>query len=177
MRTLVFDTETTALVANSKQPLAKQPQIVEVFALVLGDDLEEQESLQQYFDIGKPLPDITKKITGITDEMVKGAPSFAAGHAKFQSTIESCDRVVAHNLSYDIGVTDFEFERLGKAVRWPASRICTVEATEHMKGYRLNLGALYTELFGEQFTGAHRAENDVRALARCYLELVKRGEV
>jgi len=177
MRHLIFDTETTDLVHNSSRPLAKQPQIVEVFALVLGDDLQEQETFHQYFDIGKPLPDITKKITGITDEMVKGAPAFAAAYKKYQAVIESCAVVVAHNLSYDMAVTNFEFERIGQTVKWPSRRVCTVEATEHIKGYRLNLGGLHMELFGEAFTGAHRAENDVRALARCYVELVKRGEV
>lgn len=177
MRHLVFDTETTDLIHNSSRPIAKQPQILEVFCLALDDGLEEIESLHRYFDPGKPISKEITKITGITDETVKGAPLFRQACGDFKDIIESCDVVVAHNLSYDIGVTNFEFARIGQTVKWPARKVCTVESTEHIKGYRLSLGNLHQELFGETFTGAHRAENDVRALARCYVELVKRGEV
>jgi DNA polymerase III epsilon subunit-like protein len=174
---LVFDTETTALVANSAQPLHKQPQIIEFFGLFLNDDFEEAGTIHQLFHPGKPLPAEVVKITSITDDMLKGAPSFAIGHEPVIAAIERSHTVVAHNLSYDMSVVNFEMERLKKKVVWPHNRVCTVEATEHMKGFRLNLGALHSELFGESFTGAHRAENDVRALARCFVELARRGEI
>jgi len=177
MRHLVFDTETNALINNSSRPIEKQPQVLEVFCLVLNAAMEEVETLHQYFNPGKPISKEITKITGITDETVKDAPRFMNAFGRFKRIIESCDVVVAHILSYDIGVTDFEFARIGQTVKWPERKVCTVEATEYMKGYRLNLSGLHMELFGETFDGAHRAENDVRALARCYVELVKRGEV
>lgn len=177
MRALVFDLETNGLVSNSKQPLDKQPNILEVFCLVVNEKGEEIETFHSYFNPGKPIPTKITKITSITDDMVKGAPAFMNHYSQYQKLIESCDRVVAHNLSYDMGVTDFEFKRIEEKVKWPSSRVCTVEATEHIKGHRLTLAALHEYLFGESFTGAHRAENDVRALARCYNELVKRGEI
>ena len=40
---------------------------------------------------------------------------------------------------------------------------------------RPSLTELYKELFGDTFNGAHDALNDVRASARCYFELRKRG--
>jgi hypothetical protein len=36
---------------------------------------------------------------------------------------------------------------------------------------------LYELLFGEKFANAHDAKADVEALANCYFELVKRGEI
>ena len=90
--------------------------------------------------------------------------------------IEGADEVVAHNLAFDKAMLDFEFMRLDTELKWPAM-ICTVEATRHLKGHRLNLMALYEMLFSERFTEAHRAENDVRALARCFLKLRENGAV
>jgi DNA polymerase-3 subunit alpha len=69
-----------------------------------------------------------------------------------------------------------EMRRLGLTVAWPRV-ICTVEETEHLKGHRLKLSDLYELLFGEKFANAHDAKADVEALAKCYFELVKRGEI
>lgn len=177
MRHLVFDLESTGLIANSLQPLHKQPIALEFFGLVLDNEYKEHSSLHQLFNPGKPISPTITKITGIDDAKVADAPKFADACSDIEKLIASVDVVVAHNLSYDMSVVDFEFQRIGKKVKWPSRRICTVEATEALKGYRLSLGALYQELFNEEFKDAHRAENDVRALARCYIELVKRGEV
>lgn len=177
MRHLVFDTETTGLRDNSLRPLHKQPQVIEAFFLVLDDNLQEIQTLHRYFNPGKPIPEKITKITGIDDAKVADAPRFADAYSEIKELIESVDYVVAHNLAYDMAIIDSEFERINKKIKWPKHRVCTIEATESFNGYRLNLGALYFILFREKFEAAHRAENDVRALARCYVELVKRGEV
>lgn len=182
MRHMIFDTETTSLIQNSLQPLKKQPRIVEFFGLVLKDKIEggfeEVETIYSRFDPeGTPMHPEATKATGITSEMLIGEPLFAKFTTLLKRTIESCDVVVAHNLSFDMAIVDFEMKRANQTVGWPAGRICTVEATESMKGYRLNLGTLHTELFGAGFEKAHSAEHDVRATARCYQELIKKGEV
>ena len=66
---------------------------------------------------------------------------------------ETVDMVVAHNVSYDMGVMDFEQMRVNPDEKfpWPAMQLCTVEATEHLKGHRLNLTALHEHLFGCKF--------------------------
>ena len=87
--------------------------------------------------------------------------------------------MIAHNLSYDYAVLMAEFSRCCTegSVKWPIRRICTVQETEFMKGFRLNLTSLHEELFGEPFAGAHRARTDVEALTRCCIELFKRGDI
>lgn len=179
MRHLIFDTETTNLIHNTLQPLAKQPRIIELFCLVLDDskDWGEVETFHSYFNPGITIPAEVTKITGIDDAKVRDQPSFIDRAHAVVDLFRNADAVVAHNLSYDMNVIDFEFTRLQREFRWPQRKVCTVEATESIKGYRLNLNALHTELFGEGFESAHRAENDVRATARCYVELVKRGEI
>lgn len=176
MKHLIFDTETTNLVHNSLQPLHKQPRIIEFFGLMLDDekDFNEVGSLHCMINPGMPISAEVTRITGIKNEDVAGKPKFNAFIDEIEKIIGSADCIIAHNLSYDLSVTNFEFERLKRKLKWPTRRVCTVEATEHMKGFRLNLMALHTELFGEGFEKAHSAENDVRATARCYVELCKR---
>ena len=175
---LVFDTETTDLIKNSLRPLARQPRLMEFFGLKLDPKtLEEVGVISQMINPGIPIPETSKEITKITDEMVAKAPRINDVIGTLAKEIESASMVVAHNISYDIAVMNFEAARCGVTINWPQNLVCTVEATEWIKGHRLNLGSLHLELFGEPFTGAHRAEHDVRATARCFIELVKRGEI
>lgn len=175
MKTLIFDTETTALITNSIIRLEKQPRIIEFFGLIL-DGEEEKESFHFLFNPGELISEDTTKITGITNFDVKDKPKFSDRYEWIGSFLELQEEVVAHNLSYDQRVIDFEMKRNGVTLSWP-KKICTVEATEHLLGYRLSLMALHEHLFGVPFDGAHRAENDVRATARCFIELRKRGIV
>lgn len=181
MRHLIFDTETTALVSNSLKPLGKQPRIIEFYGVMIepmeGMELRELGNLHTYINPGIDIPEEVTKITGITKEQLVDAPAFKEVAAQIWNFIGSADCVVAHNLSYDMSVLNFEFDREGTAASWPVKRICTVEHTEHIKGHRLSLTNLHIELFGDAFAKAHSAENDVRALTRCYLELRNRGEI
>lgn len=176
MKTLVFDTETTDLIKNKMQPLDKQPRIIEFFGISL--DLEGNELYQYHFmfNPGFEISETVKNITNITNEMLADKPNFGDHAEEIKAIIEKHDEVVAHNLSYDKAIVDFEMKRYGFEVEWP-DLLCTVEATEHLKGFRLNLNALHELLFGEGFSGAHRAENDVRALANCFRELRTSGSV
>lgn len=175
MRTFIFDTETTGLIKNGAQRVEKQPHIIELFGLVLNEELIEIDKWHSLFSYHKSLPPEIPKITGITDAMLEGQPKFFTRAAEVKAFIEGCDEVVGHNLTYDMDVINFEMGRANMKVNWPAVRICTVEQTEWIKGYRLSLSALHENLFGKGFADAHRAENDVRALTACFIELKKRG--
>ena len=179
MRHLIFDTETTDLVENTLIPVHKQPRIIELFGVMLDDQKgwEPMEEFEQLINPGIAIAPKVTEITGIDDSMVVNAPSFRDVYPQVIEFFAGADVVVAHNLSYDLQVVNFEFRRIEQSMKWPRKRVCTVEGTEHMKGYRLNLNALHTELFGVGFEKAHRARNDVMATARCYVELVKRGEL
>jgi len=176
MRTLVLDTETTALIKNKLQPLDRQPRIIEFFALSLDSAGEELDTFSYLFNPGIKIEDKITEITGIKQEMLDDQKPFSSIAQHILEVIEVHDEIVAHNMSYDKAVIDFEMKRLGKKVRWP-ELICTIESTEYMKGHRMNLRSLHEFLFGEPFENAHRAENDVRATAKCFLELRKMGVV
>jgi len=176
MRTLVLDTETTALIKNKLQPLDRQPRIIEFFALSLDSAGDELDKFSYLFNPGIKIDEKITEITGIKQDMLNDQKPFSSIAQHILEVIEVHDEIVAHNMSYDKAVIDFEMKRLGKKVRWP-ELICTVESTEYMKGHRMNLRSLHEFLFGEPFENAHRAENDVRATAKCFLELRKMGVV
>lgn len=177
MRALIFDTETSDLIGNSLLADRHMPHIIEFYGCIVNEEGDVVEELDFLCKPPQPISETTTRITGITQEDVKDAPPFSHFADKVFELIESADTVVAHNLSYDKEVVNVEAKRLGREVAWPVDLVCTVEQTEHLKGHRLSLSALHEYLFGEPFTGAHRARVDVEALAQCYLELVRRGEI
>lgn len=181
MITILFDTEVDGLVQNSARRLDKQPNIFELYALKVEEVngfFSEIGEFNSFFEYKGELPKKVVEITGVKTEDLAGAPSFKSKADEIKTFFEGADRIVAHNLAFDIAVMEIAFKKNNKITpQWPLDRLCTVEATEHMKGYRLNLQALHEELLGEGFEGAHRAETDVRAMFRCYKELVKRDIV
>lgn len=187
MLALITDTETSELINNHSIKLEKQPNVIEFFGALT--NLATGERLSEYHTLIKPPKPISFKITeitGITNEMLAEAPSFVEVSASIMATIQEAPAFIAHNCSFDKEVIDIEYERL-RAERylivgqepkiiWPRT-ICTVEATLHYKGYRLKLADLYQFLFGESFSGAHRARADTDALERICIELFARGDL
>lgn len=180
MKVCIFDTETTDLVKNSLVPLEQQPRIIEFFGHTVDSQSGEViEELEFVCNPGHKLSATTTRITGLKDADVEGQPMFKSFEGKVRALLGSADAVLAHNLSFDFAVVDAELRRCvtSEKCKWPIRRICTVQETEWIKGHRLSLSALHEHLFGAVFTGAHRARTDVEALTRCYLELVKRGDL
>lgn len=175
MLAMVWDTETTGLVENHSTRLSLQPEVIEVSCQVVDLDTGDRgASLDLLIRPTRlPLPEKIVQITGITDEDLTGAPTFAACSNDVFSFVERQSLIVAHNLSYDMELLDLEADRLGQKIAWPPG-ICTVEQTIHLRGYRLTLADLYGLLFEEKFAGAHRARADVEALCRVAIEMRRR---
>lgn len=172
-----FDTETTGLIDNLSMPDAHLPELIEFYGCEFV--WETGEVVREFETFVKPERDIEEiitKITGITDETVKDAPRFPDVAERIQEALLWTEPVLAHNLSYDEDMLTLEFRRRGLDLRLPL-RVCTVEQTVHLKGYRLSLGALHETLFGEPHQDAHRARTDVMAMVRCCVELKKRNEL
>lgn len=177
MKLLFMDFETTGLLKPSPVPLSKQPHAIEYYGCIV--DCETLEIESDFDTLIKPPIAITKeitKITGIKQEDVENAPKFVEVADKIKEQMAIAAKMVAHNASYDGEIAKIEFERLGEAIEIP-QLFCTVEQTYHILGHRQKLNDLHLHLFGEKFSGSHRAKEDVHALLRCYRELVKRGEI
>lgn len=176
MIALCFDTETTGLIDNHTIKLENQPRVIEWYSQLI--DLDEGLVIEELELLIRPpdkLPDITPKLTGITDEMLAGCPAFAEVADRIRRAVEGAPLAIAHNASYDTEIINMEFERLGQPrLDWPRV-ICTVEQTIGLRGYRLTLSNLHIELLGAGFPEAHRARKDVEALVRCVVVMRKAG--
>lgn len=178
MKILFFDTESTGLISNTLLSLDKQPEVFEFYGYRADSENNYQmiDELHCFAKPTKPMEKGASRATGKKDSDFVNFALFSESAEKIKAFLESADLIVAHNVLYDVNIINFEMQRLGMKVNWPKV-FCSVEQTEHIFGYRLSLTALHEYLFGETFGKAHTADSDVHALGRCYVELVKRGEI
>jgi DNA polymerase III epsilon subunit-like protein len=172
---IIWDTETTGLLETTRDP-DKQPCIIEIFCLKLDEQtLEEVDTYTTFLNPKRSITPKITKITGITDKDVATAPTFPRIYPTLCEFFLGERTMVAHNLTFDRDILHYELVRIKKdrCFPWPYNQICTVEETMHIKGHRLKLMDLYEHCFGERFDNAHRAEDDVRALARVFKHLRK----
>lgn len=139
--------------------------IVEVLG---GEIVDEYESL---VNPGRALPPMITGLTGITTEMVTGAPYF--DHIADEVDRRLRGRVfVAHNAMFDWGFVSTELLRTnGDAPDVP--RICTVRMCRRLVSElrRRNLDEV-TRHFGVEIHARHRAHGDALATARVLLRLL-----
>jgi DNA polymerase-3 subunit alpha (Gram-positive type) len=90
---VVIDTETTGL-APSKD------RIVELAAIRYVDE-KPVERFQTYINPEITIPDAARKVNGITDEMVAGAPTIGQVMPDFDAFVGE-STLVAHNLAFDL---------------------------------------------------------------------------
>src|SRR5512139_1940230 len=115
---------------------------------------------------GAPIPAAIQALTGISNEMVADAPSFAELARGLHERLEG--RVfVAHNARFDYGFLRHEFERAG--LRFQAKTLCTVKLSRRLYPgeARHSLDCLVERhglRFGAQGGARHRALGDARAV-------------
>lgn len=175
MKYFLFDTETTDLIHNTQLDIERQPMIIEFYGMLIDEHGTLYRELDFLCNPGIPIKDEVVKITGIDQDMVKNEKPFSHYANDVISIIESSDAIIAHNLAYDFFIVYTELKRLGLSAQWPQRKICTVEQTEWISGYRLSLSNLYEKLFDKKFLNAHRAKNDVEALKEIFLKLLNDG--
>lgn len=167
---ILFDTETTGLPIPLAAPVAKQPFIIDICAIRLNDKTLVEEACYNELVNTPGRPPISAeitKITGITEEMLKGKLPFASHVNSLVGLWIGERHSVAHNHDFDATLLTFELTRLGLLTRfpWAPNRICTVEANYYLQNKRLKMGDLFKIATGRDLAGAHRAINDVRGLA------------
>jgi DNA polymerase III alpha subunit (gram-positive type) len=178
----LFDTETTGLCKPMASDMKDQPYIAELYVMKVihrsDGVIEKIDELDTFLKPPIPLSDEITRITGITNDMIKEAPSFIQKYREIAEFFKGVDRMVAHNLSFDRNLTLFELARHNKQLMfpWPIEHVCTVERSMHIEQRRMSLINLHKHFFNEEFP-AHRARNDVEAMFRCYKELVSDGSI
>jgi DNA polymerase III subunit epsilon len=123
----------------------------------------------------RPIPAKIVQLTGITNDMVRGAPLFAEVADSFMDFM--ADGIfVAHNVNFDYGFIAYEFERLERRFRFPKLCTCAGMRRRYPGHKSYGLGNL-CEIYGIELDNHHRALCDARASVQL-LNLInqKRGE-
>ncbi len=159
---IVFDLETTGLSGQNDR-------ITEIGAVRIKGG-EVMEEFNTFVDPGMPIPAKITELTGITNEMVKGAPKEDEALAKFYDFCGNSRVLIAHNAPFDTGFVKKAAER--SDLPYPFTSIDTVPMARalypNLKNHKLDtLGkALSLPPFNH-----HRACDDARVLADIYLKL------
>ena len=129
------------------------------------------EGFQTLVNPGRPIPRPMSELTGITDEMVSGAPFFDGVAQQLFDRMEG--RVfVAHNAPFDWRFLSYQFcDCLGAAPEGP--RLCTLKMARRLVPdlRPRHLDALASH-FGVAIHSRHRALGDALATARILLGLL-----
>ena len=155
MKPLAFvDLETTG--SNSSID-----RITEIGIVLVDLDGSVQE-WQQLVNPGVQIPPFIEQLTGINNEMVKGAPPFSAVADKVYSLLKG-RLFIAHNASFDNGFLKCEFKRLSITFRAPV--LCTVKLSRALfpEHKRHNLDSLI-ERHALQADARHRALADAQLI-------------
>lgn len=107
---IAFDIETTGLSPSVNR-------IIEIGAVKI-KGLEVIDSFDTFIDQKTPIPDNISALTGITDEMVKGAPSENEALKAFFEFCGNDPILVAHNASFDTSFINAFIKRSGVEYRY-----------------------------------------------------------
>ncbi len=168
---VVFDLETTGL---SHIPAGgRMDRIIEIGAVKIeGGSISEKFS--SFVACPVPLSGEIKELTGITDEMLFGAPETGAVLADFYKFCAGCD-LVAHNAGFDSAFVRFYGEEAGYLFNHRLYDTVTIaQETLRLGNYKLNTIA---DHYGFVFNH-HRAFDDAFVTAKIFIELVReKGEI
>jgi DNA polymerase-3 subunit epsilon len=130
--------------------------------LVLANRGELEHEWSTLVNPGMPIPPSIQHFTGITDEMVRGAPFFEDIVEELATRFEG-RLFVAHNARFDFGFLRQEFRRTGRKLTNQVA--CTVKLSRRLypEMPRHNLDAVI-ERHGLQCAQRHRALPDAQAL-------------
>ncbi|NCI46474.1 3'-5' exonuclease [Sediminibacterium soli] len=109
-----------------------------------------------------PIPVTSSDIHGITDDMVKDAPSFKQVANEVKQFMEGCDLGGYNSNRFDIPMLIEEFLRIGMDFQTEGRKFVDVQRIFHLMEQR-TLSAAYKFYCQKNLDGAHSAEADASA--------------
>ena len=137
-----------------------------------------REGFHSLINPGRPIPWHITRLTGISDAMVREAPTF--GDIADALAAQLAGRVfVAHNARFDWGFLSEEFGRVSPTplAAVAMGQLCTVRLARRLLSHlpRRNLDAVSAH-YGVAIDGRHRAAGDAHATAQVLLGLLRDAE-
>ena len=120
-----------------------------------------------------PIPREASDIHGITDEMVKDAPSFKDVGNEIKQFLEGCDLGGYNSNRFDIPILMEEFLRIGLTVDLTDRKMIDVQHIFYTMEPR-TLTAAYKFFCGKELEGAHGAETDINATVEVLMSQLER---
>lgn len=150
----VIDLETTGINIGSDR-------IVEIAIIKILPDGTRQVK-RKLINPQMPIPKGASDVHGITDEMVKDAPTFKQAANEIKQFIDNCDLAGYNSNRFDVPMLVEEFLRIGMEITIDGKRLVDVQRIFHMMEQR-TLGAAYKFYCQKTLEGAHSAEVDASA--------------
>ena len=159
----IVDVETTGGV--------KGPSRLTEIAIFRHDGQQVVDSFHSLLNPGCPIPPFIRHLTGITDEMVQDAPTFADVAADVLNITENAV-FVAHNVGFDFNFVQKELNWLG--YDYSRRTLCTVWTSRRLiPGHpSYSLGKLCRSL-GIPLNDRHRAQGDAAATVKLFEILLR----
>lgn len=160
---VVFDLEATGLdLVNDR--------IIQISYVKVspGDKEGEEERKSIFVNPGKPIPAFVQQLTGITDDMVKDAPTFKQLAKQLADSFNGCDFAGFNSDRFDVPMLAEEFLRAGIDFDFSKCRLIDAQNIFHKREPR-NLAAAYRFYTGHKMEDdfrAHRADQDAEATYR-----------
>lgn len=149
-----IDLETTGInIGNDK--------IVEIAIIKILPDGSRQVK-RKLINPQTPIPPAATEVHGITDEMVKDAPTFKQVANEIKQFLDNCDMGGYNSNRFDVPMLIEEFMRAGMEFSIDGRKMVDVQKVFHMMEQR-TLGAAYKFYCGKTLEGAHSAEADATA--------------
>ena len=162
-----IDLETTGVNLSSDR-------IVEI-AIVKVLPTQERQVKRKLINPEMTIPKASSDIHGITDEMVKDAPTFKQAGNEIKQYLENCDLGGYNSNRFDIPMLMEEFLRAGMDVDLTDRRMIDVQHIFYSMEPR-TLTAAYKFYCQKELVDAHSAEADVQATIDVLLAQLKRYE-
>ncbi len=161
---VVFDLETT----GAKAPPCRVTEIG-AYRLKNGKITEEFQTL---VNPETTIPPFISQLTGISNQMVRAAPTFREVANDFLDFIGD-SVLVAHNAHFDMRFLNHEIGRIYADYRVANPSLCTVRLSRRLvpnvENHRLNTLADY---YSVALVNHHRASDDAHATAHIFLKLL-----
>jgi len=150
----IIDLETTGINLSTDR-------IVEIAIVKIGTDgskLVKRKLLNPEI----PISVVSSDLHGITNEMVKDAPTFKQVANEIKQFLENCDLAGYNSNRFDIPMLAEEFLRVGLDFDFKGRRLVDVQKVFHLMEQR-TLSAAYKFYCNKNLEGAHGAEADATA--------------
>jgi len=150
----IIDLETTGVNLGSDR-------IVEIAIVKIIPDGKKQIK-RKLINPEIPISAASTEIHGITNEMVKDAPSFRQVANEMKQFLDHCDLAGYNSNRFDIPMLAEEFLRIGMEFEGKGRKLLDVQKIFHMMEQR-TLSAAYRFYCNKELEGAHGAEADASA--------------